>query len=95
MDRLKADFIASLPYAAIKAALLFIFERFERRIWSARRWIRPQNVITSAAGEKGAPRGALGQNHLRRNFFGPPSFETILCFDALHCDIRHWGKMLS
>src|ERR1700694_4226852 len=32
MDRLKADFIASLPYAAKRLRVFICFERFERRI---------------------------------------------------------------
>jgi hypothetical protein len=48
MDRLKADFIASLPYAAKRPRQLFIL--------NASRWIEAENVITSAGGEKRAPR---------------------------------------
>jgi hypothetical protein len=34
-------------------------------------WIRPQNVITSVAGEKRRRAILSGENKLRRNFFKP------------------------
>jgi hypothetical protein len=54
---LKADFIASLPYAAERLRLFIYFERFEGRILVVGvRWIRPENVITSSSREKRARR---------------------------------------
>src|SRR5882762_1954608 len=49
------------PYAAKRLRLLFILNvsRDELWWWSAVRWIRPRNVITSAGGEKRAPRGPV------------------------------------
>jgi hypothetical protein len=54
---LKADFIASLPYAAKRLRLFIYFERLRDELWwSGVRWIRPENVITSSRREKRARR---------------------------------------
>ena len=63
----------------------FILNVSRDELWSAVRWVRPQNVSTIGRGERSARRAALsGQNKLRRNFHGtalrrPCLAATVLC----------------
>src|ERR1019366_9122516 len=59
MDRLKADFIASLPMQPGGCTCYLFGCLQEAKFWSGVRWIRPRNVTTSAASEKRAPHGGI------------------------------------
>lgn len=50
------------------------------------RWGRPQNVITSVAGEKRPPRGPVRRKQLRRHFL--IWMHTVFSSAALHCGIH-------
>jgi hypothetical protein len=55
------------PCAARAAASVIYFGTFERRIWSAVKWIRRENGITSSAGEKRALRGSVRRKQIERD----------------------------
>src|SRR4051812_24587964 len=71
MDRLKADFIASLPMQPDWLRLLFIFERCDRRTSGLVPVGRALNATTSEPREKRVAPPCNDQGRLRRNFFHP------------------------
>jgi hypothetical protein len=68
MDRLKADFIASLPMRPDRAASCLLFERQETSCWFGVDWGRPQNATTFERREKRAKRGSAGRNGMEKKF---------------------------
>src|SRR3954466_11110055 len=65
MDRLKADFIASLPMRPGRAAPVIYLNAPRDELWSAV-WVRPQNATTSGRREKRAKCGSAGQNGMEK-----------------------------
>jgi hypothetical protein len=56
------------------------------------RWIRRQNVTTSAAREKQSPGDRLGQNKLRKNFFQRARLQVVSC-PPLRCGIHRSRRL--
>jgi hypothetical protein len=56
--------------------------------WIDMRWIRPQNVITSVAGEKRPPRGPVRPKQSEKKFLQAVLVEAIILTAALHCGIH-------
>lgn len=52
------------------------------------RWGRPQNVITSVAGEKRPPRGPVRRKTIEKKFFELDAVDTVFRSAALHCGIH-------
>jgi hypothetical protein len=64
---LKADFIASLPYAAVAAAPVIYFERYERRSWWSGVKGSDLKMLSHPKRERSARRTALtDENKLMR-----------------------------
>jgi hypothetical protein len=90
MDRLKADFIASLPYAAKPAARVILSYYFKlERFWSLARRVDVKMLAHPAAERSARDAAPSGRNELRRNFLKAVLFETFLRPAALQCGISH------
>jgi predicted transcriptional regulator len=77
MDRLKADFIASLPMRPGRAAPCLLFERYETSCWSdvGR---ADRKMLPHPGKERSARSAALpGGRRLRRNFFKPGNWDNF------------------
>jgi hypothetical protein len=83
MDRLKADFIASLPYAAWRLRLVIILERSRGELGLVKR-NRPGNGSTSDAGEKRRPRRSVRPKQIVRRI----AKQQRLQLHPLHRNIR-------
>ena len=81
IDRLKADFIASLPMQPVRLRMLFILNVSRDELWSVVRWVRRRNASTSSTGEKRALRGPVRRKQIDGKF----SDQVARPPDALHC----------
>src|ERR1700704_4575674 len=100
MDRLKADFIASLLCSQAAAPVICLSVSRDELWWIAVRWIAPENVITSTGGENRARRGPVRPEPIEKNSLGRmvrailnlgarPRLEGCTYFVGGHCTPAH------